>query len=94
MSNLKSGKVSVGTSDTLVLADDNTRIQIVFTNDGANDIWIKSRNPSKTGQVAVLLEGILVASGGGQVTLGTPMSQGNIRGIAATGATDLAYQTA
>ena len=81
--------VSVGTGTTVVLAANAARKAVVFSNAGANDIFLAF------GEDAVLDKGIRVAKTDGQVTLSKhTISTQAINGIARTGATTLSIQEA
>jgi hypothetical protein len=82
-----SGAVSVATSTTAVLDADVSRRKVIFTNDGANVIYLQySTDDSGAAPTAVLNQGIRLAAGAQYIE---EDYKGAIAGIAVTGATVL-----
>ena len=80
-----SDSVSVGTSDTLVLANNPARQELSIVNDGANVVYLMLRTQVGVTNPAVLNKGIRLNANGGTYT--TNSYSGEVRGIASTGAT-------
>jgi hypothetical protein len=80
-----SGAVSVGTSSTTVLDADPGRVKAVFSNDGANVIYLQY-SLDEAQPTAVLNQGIRLAAGEKYVE---EEYRGPVSGIAVTGATVL-----
>jgi hypothetical protein len=80
-----SGAVSVATSSTAVLDADPGRRKAIFTNDGANVIYLQY-SLDEAAPTAVLNQGIRLAAGAQYVE---DEYKGPVAGIAATGATVL-----
>jgi hypothetical protein len=76
--------VSVATSDTAILPQDQGRRELTIVNDGANVVYLA------LGAAAVLNSGIRLAAGASYTT---NMWQGTVRGVAATGATNVTVCT-
>jgi hypothetical protein len=80
-----SGVVSVGTSTTVVLDGDSSRMKAVFSNDGANVIYLQY-SLDEAQPTAVVGQGIRLAAAAVYVE---DDYKGPISAIAVTGATNL-----
>ncbi len=85
-----SGFVSVATSSTPVLDSDVSRCQVVFSNDGANVIYL-AYSTDENAPTAVVGSGIRLAAGEKYVENDY---NGHVAAIAVTGATNLCVMEA
>ncbi len=77
------GGVSIGTSSTLLIANNTARLGIIITNAGANPVYLNFTAPSGT---AVVSTGVYLAASGGSIQLDiNSLIQSEINGIAVGG---------
>lgn len=86
-----SGAVSVGTTDTAVLAENHSRAEVTICNDGANVVYLQlatvRSGSSASPKAAVVGQGVRLNANGGSWT--SNAYTGPIQGIAVTGATSV-----